>query len=240
MFTIFIRTIILYLLIVAGIRLMGKRQVGELEPSELVLSFLIADLASVPMQDLGFPLHTGIIPIFTLISLSSILSVLTLKSVHLRNILCGKPSIIIRNGVIDQKEMKRNRLTLDELLEELRSGGNTDLSTIQYAVLESNGMLSVLLYPQYQPVTLEKVEQICGQSAKKDKKGLPRVLISDGYLISENLRLSEVDEPWLLQKLQEKHCPSIKDVFLFSLNEDGSFFLAKKQSNHAQFSQGGG
>lgn len=228
MYTIFFRTIILYLLIVAAIRFMGKRQVGELEPSELVLSFLIADLASVPMQDLGFPLHTGVIPILTLIAISSILSVLTLRSMFFRKLLCGNPSIIIRNGQIDQEEMRRNRLTVDELLEELRSGGYTDLTTIQYAILESNGMLSVLLYPKYQAATLENVEKICQQKAPSSTLGLPRILVSDGKLMEENLNSSPFDLKWLQQKMKEKHCDTVKDIFLFSANEDGSFYLAKK------------
>ena len=114
MFTGLIRTIILYLLIIAGIRLMGKRQVGELEPSELVLSLIIADLAAVPMQDFGIPLLTGIVPILTLLSLTMILSVLTMKSTRFRTLMCGRPSVIIRKGKIDQGEMRRNRLTVDE------------------------------------------------------------------------------------------------------------------------------
>ena len=123
MLTGFIRAIILYLLIIAGIRLMGKRQVGELEPSELVLSLIIADLAAVPMQDFGIPLLAGIIPILTLLALTMMLSVLTMKCVAFRTLLCGRPSVIIRRGTIDQGEMRRNRLTVDELLEELRAPG---------------------------------------------------------------------------------------------------------------------
>ena len=119
MFTALIRTVILYILIIAGVRLMGKRQVGELEPSELVLSLLIADLASVPMQDLGIPLHAGVVPILALLSLTMILSVLTMKSIRFRTLMCGRPSVVIRRGEIDQREMRRNRLTVDELLEEL-------------------------------------------------------------------------------------------------------------------------
>ena len=111
MFTTLVRTVILYLIIIAGIRLMGKRQVGELEPSELVLSLLIADLASVPMQDQGIPLLAGIIPILTLLSLAMIFSVATMKSITLRAILCGRPSVVIRSGKFDQEEMRRNRLT---------------------------------------------------------------------------------------------------------------------------------
>ena len=131
MFTALIRTVILYILIIAGVRLMGKRQVGELEPSELVLSLLIADLASVPMQDLGIPLHAGVVPILALLSLTMILSVLTMKSIRFRTLMCGRPSIVVRDGKVDQGEMRRNRLTVDELLEELRGQGYTDLAGVK-------------------------------------------------------------------------------------------------------------
>lgn len=229
MYTIFFRTIILYLFIVLGIRLLGKRQVGELEPSELVLSFLIADLASVPMQDLGFPLHTGLIPILTLLAISSILSLITLKNVAFRELLCGKPSVIIRDGTIDQKEMRRNRLTIDELLEELRGKGHIDLNTIEYAVLESNGQVSVLPYPKFQPLTLGQMESFSSSQIQYDKLGLPQIIISDGKLLSENLQSSGLDIPWLMQKLKEKHCESISDIFLLLFHGDGSIFLVKKQ-----------
>ena len=119
----FVRTIILYLLIIFGIRLMGKRQVGELEPSELVLDLIIADLAAVPMQDYGIPLLSGVVPILTLLGLTMLLSLLTMKSLRFRVLLCGRPSIIVRDGVVDQREMRRNRFTLDELHEELRCQG---------------------------------------------------------------------------------------------------------------------
>ena len=151
MFTGFFRTIILYILIIAGVRLMGKRQVGELEPSELVLSLIIADLASVPMQDYGIPLLTGVVPILTLLSLTMILSVLTMKSVTFRALLCGRPSVVIQNGMVNQREMAKNRLTVDELLEELRIKGYTDISQIKYAILETNGQLSVLPYANQKP-----------------------------------------------------------------------------------------
>ena len=140
-----IRTVILYLLIIAGVRLMGKRQVGELEPSELVLDLLIADLAAVPMQDFGIPLLSGILPIFTLLCVTMMLSVLTMKSIRFRAIICGRPSIIIENGQINQREMRKNRFTVDELNEELRGQGVTDFSTVKYAILETNGRVSVCL-----------------------------------------------------------------------------------------------
>ena len=123
MITAVVRTIILYLLIILGIRLMGKRQIGELEPSELVLSLIIADLAAVPMQDFGIPLIMGIIPILTLLCLSAILSVLTVKSIRFRALLCSRPSIVIQDGKILTREMVKNRFTVDELMEELRMAG---------------------------------------------------------------------------------------------------------------------
>ena len=148
-----IRTIILYLLIIVGIRLMGKRQIGELEPSELVLSLIIADLAAVPMQDFGTPLIMGVIPILTLLCLSAILSVLTVKSIRFRALLCSRPSIVIQDGKIIVGEMRRNRFTIDELMEELRMAGITDLSQVKYAVLETTGRISVLPYAEARPVT---------------------------------------------------------------------------------------
>ena len=143
MITAFVRTIILYFLIVVGMRLMGKRQIGELEPSELVLTMMISDLATVPMQDFGIPLLTGVVPILALLAMTMILSVLTMKSIRFRALLCGRPSVVIRRGEIDQGEMRRNRLTVDELLEELRSQGYTDPQKVEYAILETNGQLSV-------------------------------------------------------------------------------------------------
>ena len=176
MFTGLLRTIILYILIIAGVRLMGKRQVGELEPSELVLSLIIADLASVPMQDYGIPLLTGVVPILTLLSVTMILSVLTMKSVRFRALLCGRPSIVVRNGTLDQQEMAKTRLTLDELLEELRGKGYTDLSQIKYAILETNGLLSILPYANQKPPTARDLK------VSVEEGGLPQVEIGRAHV----------------------------------------------------------
>ena len=140
----FLRTIILYLFIIAGVRLMGKRQVGELEPSELVLALIIADLAAVPMQDYGIPLVNGLIPIATLLCLSTLLSYWNLKSIRFRSLLCGRPAILVQDGAICQSVMARNRFTLDELFEQLRGQGISDLAQVKYAILETSGKLSVL------------------------------------------------------------------------------------------------
>lgn len=224
MFTGLLRTIILYILIIAGVRLMGKRQVGELEPSELVLSLIIADLASVPMQDYGIPLLAGVVPILTLLAVTMILSVLTMKSVKFRAVLCGRPSIIVQNGTLDQREMAKTRLTLDELLEELRCKGYTDLSQIKYAILETNGQLSVLPYANQKPPTARDLK------VSVEEGGLPRVVVSDGKLLERNLKLLGHDRPWLDGQLKQRGCRDVADVFLLLVDETGAVYFAKKES----------
>ena len=224
MFTGLIRTIILYLLIIAGIRLMGKRQVGELEPSELVLSLIIADLAAVPMQDFGIPLLTGIVPILTLLSLTMILSVLTMKSTRFRTLMCGRPSVIIRKGKIDQGEMRRNRLTVDELLEELRAQGYAGPAGIEYAILETNGRLSVLPFAGERPPTAREL------GVRARESGLPRVVVSDGRVLEDNLRALGKDRVWLREELGRRGCREPGEVFLLLADEAGQTFLTKKET----------
>jgi len=224
----FIRTVILYILIIAGVRLMGKRQVGELEPSELVVSLLIADLAAVPMQDFGIPLLTGVIPIFTLLALTMILSVLTMKSTRLRVLLCGKPSIVVRDGKPDQREMRRNRFTVDELLEELRMNGYTDLTQIKYAILETNGKLSVLPYADQIPPTSRQM------GVRTKDPGLPRVIISDGLLLKENLTAAGYDDQWLTRQLRRHHVHSPAHVFLMTVDELGNVYLVDGDTKEAK------
>lgn len=222
MFTGLIRTVILYLVIICGIRLMGKRQVGELEPSELVVSLVIADLAAVPMQDYGIPLLTGLIPIVTLLAMTMVLSVLTMKSLRFRTLLCGRPSVIIRNGTVDYLEMRRNRLTVDELLEDLRSKGYADPSQVNYAILETNGQLSILPYAAQKPPTAQQM----GLSPEEEE--LPIVLISDGRLLQHNLAYLGYDHVWLERQLAKRGKPEISSIFLFMANSSGCVYLALK------------
>lgn len=219
----FLRTIILYVFIIAGIRLMGKRQVGELEPSELVLALLIADLAAVPMQDFGIPLLTGLIPILTLLCLTMALSVLTMKSVKFRAVLCGRPSIIVENGKLRQGEMRKNRFTLDELMEELRMKGVTDLSTVKYAILETNGQLSVLLFAAQQPPTAQDLD------LHLPEPGLPVVLINDGRLIRRSLIRRGLNDQWLEKQLKSHKVDRVQDVFLMTVDETNQVCLIEKE-----------
>ena len=223
MFTGLIRTIILYLFIIAGIRLMGKRQVGELEPSELVMSLIIADLAAVPMQDYGIPLLTGLLPIFVLLSLTMILSMLTMQNVRFRALLCGRPSIIIRAGQVDRKEMQRNRLTVDELLEELRAKGYTDPSQVNYAVLETNGQLSVLPFTAQKPPTAQQL------GIPTQEQELPLVLISDGHLLEKNLSRLGHDHAWLNRQMTKQDCLDPSEIFLLLANSSGIVYFVRNE-----------
>ena len=224
MLTALIRTIILYFLIMAGLRLMGKRQIGELEPSELVLALLISDLAAVPMQDFGIPLINGVLPILTLLSISMIISVLNLKSIRFRDLICGNPTIIIQEGHVLQNEMRRTRFTVDELIEELRQQSVVDLATVQYAILETNGKLSVLLYPEHQPLTPRSA-----QNHKLDDTGLPTVLISDGRLLERNLHRLHLDRTWLQRRLEENNIPSVQSLFLLTVDKQHHLYFLKKE-----------
>ena len=220
-----VRSIVLYLIIVIGIRLLGKHQVSELEPAEFVLALIIADVASVPMQDYGIPLLMGVIPIITLLCLSMILSVLTLKSLKIRALLAGVPSILIQNGKVDQKELRRTRMTLDEVLEELRLQGYTDLAAVRYAVLETNGQLSVLPYAQKKPPTSEDMD------IPVSDPGLPLVLINDGRLISANLKRRGLNEHWLKKQLKKHGVSCVKDVFLLTVDEEKQTYFIRKEEN---------
>ena len=218
-----LRTIVLYILIIAGIRLLGKRQVGELEPTELVLALIIADLASVPMQDNGIPLLAGVIPIVTLLCAAMIMSVLMMRSIRFRTLMCGKPSIVVAGGEIVQAELRRNRLTADELLEELRIKGYPDLTSIRYAILETNGQLSVLPAAADRPLT-------AGQAGLSPPDGgLPAVLICDGRLLRDTLKARGYEETWLRRQLEARGIAGTEQVFLMTVDETGKTYLVRKE-----------
>lgn len=222
-----IRTIILYLLIIVAVRLMGKKQVGELEPTELVLAMLISDLAAVPMQDFGIPLLYGALPICVLSALTMFLSVLMLKNVRFRELICGRPSVIMEHGKLLEKELERNRFTTDELMEELRMQGITDLSSVKYAILENSGQVSIILYEKDSPVTPEQMK------LSVQETGLPHVVISDGRLIRKSLRHIHRDESWLNSQLRKAGASHIQEVFLLTADEHGRVFCQLKQREDA-------
>ena len=225
MITAFARTIILYFLIMAGLRLMGKRQIGELEPSELVLTMMISDLATVPMQDFGIPLLAGVIPILTLLALSMLLSQLSLHHLRLRALICGTPAVLIRDGQVQQDVMRKNRYTLDELLEELRGQGISSIEDVKYAILENSGQLSVFPWTRQQPPTVQQL----GLNLEDDVT-LPVILVNDGRVIRQNLTACGRDENWLYQQLTQQKVSSPREVFLLTLDEQGRVFCIKKEA----------
>ena len=223
MITALLRTVILYFLIMTGLRLMGKRQIGELEPSELVLTMMISDLATVPMQDFGIPLLAGVIPILTLLSLSMLLSQLSLLSLRFRELMCGTPSILIRNGKLQQDAMRKNRYTLDELLEQLRGQGYVSVDEVRWAVLENSGQLSILPWARQRPPTAEEL----GLTPEEDE--LPFILINDGRIVRRNLARSGRNEAWLQKELRRTG-HSAGEIFLLTVDGSGKGLCIPKEA----------
>lgn len=200
-----IRTLILYFIVVFSLRMMGKRQIGELQPSELVVAIMISDLASVPMQAIDIPLVTGIIPVLTLLVSEVIMSFVSLKSRRIRRYVSGEPSIVIYKGHINEGELGRLRFNLNDLMEQLRISGCPDVSEVQVAVLETNGQLSVV---QKSQGTLD----------------LPFMLISDGEINETELERAGKNKTWLREKIKGK----VDDIFVAILNDKGQLYVQKK------------
>lgn len=219
---ILIRTFIVYFTVILSIRLMGKRQLGELELSEFVVAVIISDLAANPLQDIGTPLLNGIIPIVVLLCCELLLSGLIVKSVAVRKLLCGRPSMLVVRGKIDQRQMRRNRFTQDELMEELRGKNITDLSTVQYAILECNGSLSTILYPTERPATAGQME------VSAPDTGYPTILIDNGKVLEDNLRLAGRTRAWLDKELAARKTSS-NAVYLMTINGAGQVYFAAEE-----------
>lgn len=214
------RTIVLYIFVTLGIRLMGKRQIGEMQPNELVITLLISEIAAIPLQDTSQPILNGVVAIFMLVILEIIISVITMKSLYVRKIMNGKSAVIIKNGVIDQNMMRQVRMTVLDLVELLRGQEVFDISTVAYAVLEVNGNLSVLLKSSEQPVTVKDID------IKKEKATLPLPVISDGKIIRESLDALEISEEDIKSTVK-KNSSDIKDVFLMTMDRYGETSLIK-------------
>jgi len=218
----FVRSLVLYGLVVLVMRLMGKRQIGQLQPFELVVAIMMADLASVPMQNRDLPLSNGIIPILTLLVAQVGLSFLTVRSQWARRILCGTPSVLIENGRLRQSELTRSRLNLNDLLEQLRSKNYANLEDVEFAILETNGDLSVIPKSQRRPVNPADL----GLATKYE--GLPLDLIVDGRVNWDNMKRAGLDEAWLREQLTRFGLSGPETVFFASLDSEGHLYYAKK------------
>ena len=222
MLTVLLRATILFLSAVFVVRLMGKRQVGQLQPYELVIAIMIAELAATPMEDVGVPLLYGIVPMLTLLILHSAFSVACVKNQRLREFLNGMPSVLIRRGVIQKAELLRSCYNLNDLLEELRACGVLNPAEVGTAVLETSGKMSVFPKSAYRPVTPMDLQMETGY------EGIPLILVQDGDVDRRNLRRGGLDEAWLQKTLAAQGFPDARQVLLASLDTGGMLFVQGK------------
>ncbi len=218
-----IRAIILYTLIIFAIRLMGKRQIGELQPGELAITILISNIAVLPIEDINVPLALGAVPILTLVCFELLISILNMKSSKLRTILSGKPMFVIQNGKINQKAIKALRFTIDDLMEGLRSCEVFDISQVAYAIVETNGSMSVIKKFQSQNVTAQMLE------LKNQQTTIPLVIVSDGKIVDDNLKEVGLTKKWLLNELQKKNI-NTKDIFIMTSDPNKNTFITLKEN----------
>lgn len=212
MLIVLIRTCILYFLVVLALRLMGKRQIGELQPHELVITIIISDLATIPMQDTRMPLLQGIVPILTLLIVEILISELSLKSNFIKNAFDGIPSTLIYQGKINKTALKKQKLSVDDLLEEVRNNGIMDIGDVAFAFLESNGKVSII----------EK-EKNC----KPTNMGIPLILMLNGKPNKKILDKIHKNEDWLFNELNNKGYP-VENVFLAMLDSSGKLYIQDK------------
>lgn len=218
----FVRAIILYIIVLIVMRMMGKREIGQLQPFELAISIMIADLASVPMTELGIPLTNGIIPILGLLVMHLIISLLNIKSINIRKIICGKPSILIYRGKIEEKVLKKERFTVNELQERLRGNNIFNIADVEYAILETNGEVTVITKPEKRNVTPEDLD------LEVKYEGIPYDLVVDGKIMYENLKAIGRDEQWLEKQLK-KFDARPKEVLIATINGSEEIFCQKKE-----------
>lgn len=218
-----VRTIILYIVVVLALQMMGKRQIGQLQPSELVIAMMLSELASIPMESVSKPLLAGIIPIVTLIVAETTFSFITLKSRRLRKIISGAPTVLIEKGEVLEHELERLRYNIDDLLEELRTNGYPNILDIEFAIIESNGNLSVIPKSNKRPITPEDL------NIAPPYESLPFLLIADGEINQKALETAGVTVSWLLLKLKEFDVYDVSDVFIATMDSSGKVFVQKKR-----------
>lgn len=222
MLIVFFRSILLYILVLFIMRLMGKREIGQLQPFELTIAIMIADLASIPMADSGIPISNGIIPILGLLVMHMIISIINMKSIRAREIICGKPSILIYRGKIDEKTLKKERFTINELQERLRGNNIVNLGDVEYAILETNGEVTVIQKPEKRNTIPEDFDII------PDYEGIPYDLIIDGKIMDKNLQAIGKNREWL-KKQVEKFKIKPEEALIVTLDGKGQIFCQKKE-----------
>lgn len=219
----FFRSIVLYIIVLIVMRLMGKREIGQLQPFELAISIMIADLATIPMTEIGIPIFNGIIPILGLLLMHLIISIINLKSLRGREIICGKPTILIYRGKIDEKALKKERFTINELQEKLRGNNIVNLGDVEYAILETSGEVTIIQKPEKRGTIPEDF------NIKPDYEGIPYDLVIDGKIMNKNLRSIGKNYSWL-KKQVEKFGINPEEALIVTIDGKGQIFCQKKES----------
>ncbi len=218
-----IRTLILYIFIIVAVRIMGKRQISELQTSEFVVTLLVSNIASLPMQDTDQSMLSGMVPILILIVCEVFLSALMLKKAKFRRLICGKPIVVINDGKVDQKKMRMMRMSTEDLYEQLRQQDVFRIEDVAYAVVETNGRLSVLKKPQYEPVTAQQM------GIKTTDKGIETVVVSDGEISDSSLNLCGLDRIWLMDILENERT-LLKDIFIMTADKRRQYQIIRKEN----------
>lgn len=229
MLTIVVRAIIIYLVVLFLYRLMGKRQLGQMQPFELVLTLIIADLATIPMAEVSVPVLHGIVPVLTLVLLHFVLTFLSSISNKFSSFLSGKPVIVINPNGIDYKALKNLNLSVDDVFEAIRGCGYFSVEQVQYAIMETNGKMSVLPKSQYSPVTIQDMK------LKIDKSVIPVNIINEGKILGNNLEIAKIDKTQVLNILNKAKIKKIKDVLLMTIDKNGAVYLQKYGEKYQTF-----
>lgn len=226
MFTLIARCIIIYTIVLMVFRLMGKRQLGELQPFEFVITLIVADLATLPMADTAIPLIHGIVPLITLLLIHFALSLFMRKSIWFRKLVSGKPVIIISPKGIDYENLKKLNLNLNDVQESLRNLNYFNFDDIEYAIVETNGKITAIPKVATTPVTKEDLQ------IESPENRLFIILVSDGKLVKENMLLAKVDEAFILRQIKKAGENKIKDILVFTLDNDGNMYIQAKNKQY--------
>lgn len=221
MFTIVVRAIIIYFVVLFLYRLMGKRQLGQMQPFELVLTLIIADLATIPMAEVSVPVLHGIVPLLTLVVVHFILTILCKFSNKFSSFLSGKPVIVINPDGVDYKALKDLNISVDDVFEAVRGCGYFSLDQIQYAIMETNGKMSVMPKSQFAPVTVQDMK------LKVEKSAVPVSIISEGKVLKQNLPVAHIDEVALQKILKKAKVQNVKEVLIMTIDKNGAVYLQK-------------
>ena len=218
----FVRSIILYVIVLVVMRLMGKREIGQLQPFELAIAIMIADLASVPMSEVGIPIINGIIPILSLLVMHLIISFINLKSIKMRQLICGKPSILIYRGKINEKVLIKERFTINELQERLRANNINNLADVEYAILETSGQVSIIQKPNKRTTIPEDF------NIMPEYEGISYDLVVDGKIMNDNLKILNKTYEWLKKEVNKFNIEP-EEALLVTVNAKGDIFRQKKE-----------